>query len=145
MRAIGRAIGLAIVRAIGQESSMKNFNLNGVDTMSRQEMVDRRNQLQIEVDRIDNELEMDRIERGDKPPNELWVQSKKASRKFKVRAINTINEELGAIRRKEEAERQRSLEACFMKAAKAELSEDKFYDLMRAAQMATGFTQWKVE
>ena len=124
---------------------MKNLNLKGVDTMTREEMVDRRNQLQIEVDRIDNDLEMDRIERGDRPPNELWVQSKKASRKFKVRAINAINEELGSMRRKEETERQKSLEACFMKAAKAELPEEKFYDLMRTAQMASGFSQWEVQ
>lgn len=124
---------------------MKNLNMKGVEAMTREEMVDRRNQLQIEVDRIDNELEMDRIERGVNPPNELWVQSKKTSRKFKIRAINAINEELGVMRRKDEAERQKSLEACFMKAAKADLPEDKFYALMRAAQMATGFSQWEVK
>jgi len=120
-------------------------NRNMIDTygMSREEIADHREELQRQVDVIDANIEMHLAKGEGVAADPIWVANARMARKMKVRAITKLGEELAAMRRKEERDRQKSLESCFMVVVRGRVPQDEFYSMLREAQASAEHNPWE--
>lgn len=111
--------------------------------MTREELLALRTELQRQADGIAEDIAM-RVAKYGKAIDMVWLAKANKAKRMKVRAINAINEEMGALRRKEKETRDRTVEGQFVKVAKQELPPEVFSRLLGVAMAQADQAHWEL-
>lgn len=122
---------------------MQNTNLDGVETLSREELQELRDTLLRDADAIKETIEYRKETQGENIDRK-WLFAAEKARRLKLRAVNTINDRIGNMRRAEEALRASSVEAHFVAVAKRQLPQETFSDILEKALRHVDAIGWEV-